>query len=100
VPADVSRGTGAGATACTAVVSDTELGTPTATDDAPGVVVTRSGVPAGNAFPLGTTIVTYTATDAVGNTATATQRVIVTDTTPPSLVVPADAEYKLVSDVP
>jgi predicted extracellular nuclease len=99
-PADVSKGTGAGATTCAAVVTDAELGTPAATDDAPGVVVTRGGVPAGNAFPLGTTIVTYTATDAVGNSATATQRVIVTDTTPPSLTVPADAEYKLVSDVP
>jgi len=81
-------------------VSDAVLGTPTATDDAPGVVVTRSGVPAGNVFPLGTTIVTYTATDVVGNTATATQRVTVTDTTPPSLTVPANAEYQLVSDVP
>ena len=99
-PPDVSQGTGAGATTCAALVSDAALGTPTATDDAPGVVVTRSGVPADNVFPVGTTIVTYTATDAVGNTATATQRVIVTDTTPPSLTAPADAEYQLVSDVP
>ncbi|HVD31175.1 MAG TPA: Ig-like domain-containing protein [Methylomirabilota bacterium] len=99
-PADVSVGTGAGATTCAVVVSDAALGTATATDDAPGVVMTRTGVPAGNLFPLGTTTITYTATDAAGNTATATQRVIVTDTTPPSITAPADAEYELVSDVP
>ncbi len=99
-PADVSIGTGAGATTCTTIVSEAALGTATATGDAPGVVVTRTGVPAGNVFPLGTTTVTYAATDAVGNTATATQRVTVTDTTAPSIAVPADAEYQLVSDVP
>src|SRR2546423_8450097 len=99
-PADVSRGPEAGATACSAGVSDAELGMPTATDDAPGAIVTRTGVPAGNLFLVGTTTVTYTATDVVGNTASASQRVIVTDTTPPSIKAPADAEYQLVSDVP
>ena len=36
-------------------------------------------------FPVGTTTVTYSATDAAGNTATATQLVTVVDTTPPVL---------------
>jgi hypothetical protein len=41
-------------------------------------------------FPLGATLVTYTATDAAGNVATATTTVTVVDTTPPVLAnVPA-----------
>ena len=34
------------------------------------VTVVRSGVPAGNVFPVGTTTITYTATDAAGNVTT------------------------------
>jgi hypothetical protein len=41
-------------------------------------------------FPLGTTVVTWRATDSSGNLATATQQVTVRDTTPPSLVAPPD----------
>jgi hypothetical protein len=83
----VTVGTGAGATSCSAVVSDGQLGIPTASDNCGGVAVTRSGVPAGNVFPKGTTEITYTATDAAGNTATATQTVTVSDTTPPVLTL-------------
>ena len=49
----------------------------TLTDDAPDLL------------PLGTTTVTWTATDAAGNSATATQRVTVRDTTAPALACPA-----------
>jgi hypothetical protein len=41
-------------------------------------------------FPKGTTTVTWTATDAAGNTATATQLVTVNDTERPVLTVPAN----------
>jgi hypothetical protein len=44
-------------------------------------------VPAGNAFPVGTTTITYTATDAAGNTSTATQTVTVLDNTPPVITL-------------
>lgn len=80
--------TGPGATSCGAVVSDADLGSPTAGDNCAGFVTGRSGVPAGNAFPVGTTVVTYTVTDVGGNTATATQAVTVVDNTPPALAVP------------
>lgn len=53
------------------------LGTPVVSDNCPGVTFTRLGVPPGNNFPSGTTIVTYRATDFSLNTADATQRVTV-----------------------
>ena len=46
---------------------------PTVTNDAPGT------------FFLGTTVVTWTAEDATGNTSTATQNITVEDTTPPEI---------------
>lgn len=49
---------------------------PTATDNCPGVTVTTSPV-SGSTFNVGTTTVNVTATDAVGNTATATFTVTV-----------------------
>ena len=56
------------------------IGTATATD-AVGPVVISSDAPA--TFPLGTTTVTWTATDAAGNSSSATQQVLVKDTTAP-----------------
>jgi hypothetical protein len=82
-PANVAVATGPGA-ACGLFVSDAALGAATATDNCAGTAtITRSGVPAGNIFPVGTTAITYTATDAAGNTTTATQTVTVVDATPP-----------------
>lgn len=85
-PRAVTAGTGPGATVCGAVVSDAFLGTPVASDNSGTVMVDRSGVPSGNVFPVGSTTVTYTATDPVGHTTSDTQEVIVNDTTLP--VVP------------
>ncbi|HMC69580.1 MAG TPA: PxKF domain-containing protein, partial [Mycobacteriales bacterium] len=89
-PAAVTLNTGAGATSCGVTVSnlDAALGTASASDNCSGVTVARSGVPAGNVFPLGQTTVTYTATDVGGNTASATQVVTVVDNTPPTLNAP------------
>jgi uncharacterized repeat protein (TIGR01451 family) len=88
-PANVTAFTGANATSCGTVVSDATLGTATANDNCPGFVVTRSGVPAGNVFPVGTTTVTYRVTDRVGNFAEDTQTVTVVDNTPPVVTAPA-----------
>jgi uncharacterized repeat protein (TIGR01451 family) len=87
-PPDLVVNTGAGAASCGITVGDATLGTATANDNCPGVSVVRSGVPAGNLFPVGETIVTYTATDASGNTATDTQKVTVIDDTPPTFNLP------------
>ncbi|HEX6177095.1 MAG TPA: HYR domain-containing protein, partial [Thermoanaerobaculia bacterium] len=85
---DVTVSTGPGATACGVLISDAALGTPSATDNCPGVTTSRSGVPSGNFFPVGETVVTYIATDAAGNTTTVTQKVTVLDTTPPTITCP------------
>ena len=86
-PADVILYTGPGATSCGVTVNDLDsaLGVAEASDNCPGVTDTRSGVPAGNSFPVGQTTITYTATDATGNSVTATQTVTVIDNTPPTI---------------
>ncbi|MBI1760163.1 MAG: DUF11 domain-containing protein [Acidobacteria bacterium] len=89
-PAPVSITTSASATVCGVVVSEAQLGAATASDNCGGATITRSGVPAGNLFPVGTTTITYTANDGNGNTATATQTVTVVDNTPPVLACPAN----------
>ncbi|MCO6173609.1 gliding motility-associated C-terminal domain-containing protein [Flavobacterium sp. NRK F10] len=62
---------------CTATAS---IGTATATDNCGSPTVTND---APTAFPIGTTTVTWTATDGAGNTATCTQVVTVTDVESP-----------------
>jgi len=78
-----------------------------------GAVVTYSGASAsdlvdgslpvtclpasGSTFPLGTTTVTCTATDAHGNTGSASFTVAVVDTTPPTLALPADTTVETTS---
>jgi len=72
----------------TGVATPVTLGAATVTDNVDtGLVATAS--PNGP-FPVGTTTVTWSATDAAGNTGTATQLVTVTDTTPPVIAPPAD----------
>ena len=63
---------------------------PTVTDDTDPAPILTSDTPAGSVFPLGSTIVTWTATDNMGNTATATQTVTVKDTISPSITSPTN----------
>jgi hypothetical protein len=85
-PSTINVTTGAGATSCNAVATWTE---PTATDNctaSANLVWTKSHTP-GSVFPVGTTAVTYTATDDNGNvSATCSFNVIVTDNTVPVFV--------------
>ncbi|MET0648928.1 MAG: HYR domain-containing protein [Pyrinomonadaceae bacterium] len=90
-PPDVTVYTGPGAGSCSATVSDAQLGTATASDSCQGdLTPQRTGVPAGNNFPVGTTQVTYTATDAAGNVGSDVQNVTVIDNTPPVVTPPAN----------
>jgi hypothetical protein len=62
------------------------LGTATANDAVDGPVSVSNNATA--SYPVGVTIIQYTATDLAGNTATAYQSVTITDTTPPVLTLP------------
>ncbi len=70
----------------TGVDTEAELGTAEAVDLF--AVTLQNDAP--SAFGLGTTTVTWTATDANGNWVAKTQLVTVQDTTPPNLTVPQD----------
>lgn len=59
--------------------------------DPSGVASSSCSPPSGSLFPLGTTLVSCTATDGAGNVGTASFTVTVADTTPPALDVPAAA---------
>jgi hypothetical protein len=61
-----------------------DLGSPTASDNCPGLVV---GNDASQPFALGDTTVTWTATDSSGNGVSDPQTVTIEDTTPPDLSV-------------
>lgn len=101
-PPDITETTGAGS-ACGRIIGEGLLGSATTADNCSSVVnVKRTGVPAGNFFPVGETIITYTAKDGSGNTTTATQKVTITgtDTTPPVIAAPDDASYVCLSEVP
>jgi hypothetical protein len=65
-----------------------DLGQATATDICDADVTVTNDAPA--VFPLGETVVTWTATDDSGNKAASAQKVIIKDTTPPTLKAPAD----------
>ncbi|HCY43046.1 MAG TPA: hypothetical protein DHV48_17205, partial [Prolixibacteraceae bacterium] len=63
------------------------IGTATATDNCSTPAITNN---APVQYPAGTTTVTWTATDACGNTSTCTQTVTVTDSQPPTITCPAN----------
>jgi hypothetical protein len=81
-PATVNVNADNGSCAATSV----NLGTPTTADNC-GVASVTNDAPA--SFPVGTTTVTWTVTDIHGNTATATQDVVVTDNQDPTITAPA-----------
>ena len=81
-PANITTNTNAGVAYATGVV----LGTATVSDNSSSGVVITNNAPA--QFPLGETTVTWTATDAAGNSATATQKVTVIDNEVPVITAP------------
>jgi hypothetical protein len=63
---------------------------PTASDLVDGTDPVNCAPASGSTFPLGTTTVNCSATDAHGNTATASFQISVVDTTPPTITVPTN----------
>ena len=86
-PAPISKSNDAGV--CGAVVNWT---LPTATDNCPGVTLVSNHQP-GEVFPVGTTTVTYTATDASGHTVTTSFTIVVTDDENPIIITPASITH-------
>src|SRR5262249_28111252 len=84
-PADVTIDADAGVCVATNVV----LSSP-ATSDNCGPVTVTNDAPA--QFPIGTNVVTWTATDNSGNLATCQQRVIVRDTQAPTITCPGNID--------
>src|SRR6478609_4113297 len=85
-PSDLSIAADAGLCTATGV----NLGTATATDNCStgaNLVITND---APTIFNIGTTTVTWTATDAAGNSQTCTQTVTVTETEKPTITCPSD----------
>ena len=79
---------------CAAVV---DPGSPVVFDDAAGVTTTGArsdGLPLDAAYPKGTTTITWTAIDAEGLTATATQTITVNDNEIPSIFAPANVSTR------
>ncbi|MBM2852544.1 MAG: uncharacterized protein HW420_1091 [Candidatus Nitrosotenuis sp.] len=72
------------------------LGSPTATDNSEISSVT-SDTP--EFFPLGETLVTWTAIDIARNIATATQKITVSDTTAPGIIPPNDITVEAISAI-
>ena len=102
-PANVTVMTGAADTSCSVTLSESALGQATTSDGncAGPVTLGRGGVPDGFVFPIGETVITYTAIDSSGNhAAPVTQTVTVVDNTKPVISAPADAAYVCPSDVP
>ena len=72
---------------CQATVSWT---VPTASDNCGGALASTSTKSPGSVFSLGSTVVTYTATDAAGNTSTCSFTVVVQDDMPPQFSACSD----------
>jgi hypothetical protein len=85
VPADITDAEAAGASG--AVVTYTGV---SATDAVDGELTPTCTPASGAVFPLGTTTVTCSATDAAGNLGSKTFKVTVVDTTGPALALPDD----------
>jgi subtilisin-like proprotein convertase family protein len=81
-PADVSVRSDPG----TNVATNVSLGSPTVSDNC-GIAAASSNAP--SFYPLGTNLVTWTATDTSGNSNTCLQRVVVTSSAPPQIACPA-----------
>ena len=79
-----------------AALTPVTLAAPEVTDDKDGALIATADQT--GPFSLGSHTIIWTATDTSGNSATANQTIIVQDTTPPSITVPADIALEATGD--
>lgn len=85
-PTNITQSTDPGN--CSAVVTFTA---PIGTDNCAGATtVQTAGLPSGSSFPVGTSTITYTVTDAVGLTSTCSFNIIISDSENPTITCPGD----------
>src|SRR5439155_20900260 len=75
--------------------TNVNLGNLVASDNCGGALTVMNDAPA--SFPIGTNLVTWTVSDAGGNTTTCVQKVVVTDTEPPAITT-CPAQVTVVAD--
>jgi hypothetical protein len=86
---------------CSAVVPELLIGSATVEGCLVPISGSHSDFPTGNVFPVGTTIITWTANDAAGNVATGSQLVIVNDNQRPVITnSPGNINVSCAADVP
>ncbi|MDE1827011.1 MAG: SBBP repeat-containing protein, partial [Thaumarchaeota archaeon] len=78
----------------TGVLTPVSIGQATATDAVKVVSITNN---APSKFPLGTTMITWTAMNAGGNTAKAVQKITIVDTTAPTITAPPNVTVQATS---
>ncbi|MGI0061865.1 MAG: HYR domain-containing protein, partial [Nitrosotalea sp.] len=78
----------------TGVLTPVSIGQATATDAVKVASITNN---APSKFPLGTTMITWTAMNAGGNTAKAVQKITIIDTTPPTITAPPNVTVQATS---
>ncbi len=84
VPADIT-------TEATGTLTVIPINNATATDDSTPIIISNNATDSiKNGFPLGITIINWTATDAASNVAHAVQNVTMHDTTAPAITIPVD----------
>ena len=77
----------------TALLTPVTIETPDVTDGThPNPTITRT--PTKTLFPVGVTVITWTATDSSGNSDTATQIITIQDTTPPTITKPTNKTFE------
>ena len=67
-------------------------------DNCSNFTVSITGIPADTIFPVGSTIIEYTATDDAGNTSTCEITININDTTPPDINCPTNTEIVVDTD--
>jgi hypothetical protein len=96
-PSNISINTGAGSTTCNGTATWTA---PTATDNCTTPVTVTSTHNSGDAFPVGSTTVTYTFKDAALNTSICSFTVTVVDDTPPTANALTAVNVQCISGIP